>query len=191
MSSTFSAASADSVSDLSEPECEPSRSVRLIHIAEKSSPSIGRKPQSVRTSGQWRLTEPQKVQATDLYEQGHSIGKIAALFKVSRQSMWDVLRRRTTMRERVAALPRKSPTAIRKKRLKALRRYRAKAARITRPQIRAVMERDKVCRMCSGPATDIDHIIPVSRGGQTEMENLQLLCRPCHHQKSRLDRRAE
>jgi 5-methylcytosine-specific restriction endonuclease McrA len=190
MSSTFLAGSADSASGSSEPECELSPSARSIPIAEKFSGSIGRRPQSAKTSGQWRLTEPQKIQATDLYEQGHSIGKIAALFKVSRQGMWDVLRRRTQMRDRIAALPRKEPTAIRNKRLKALRRYRSRAARISRPQIRVVLERDKVCRTCGNAAKDIDHIIPVSRGGQTELSNLQLLCRPCHHQKSRQDRRA-
>ncbi len=176
--------------DLNEPECELSRSVKSTLSAGKFLGSIGRRPQSVRTSGQWRLSEQQKAQATDLYEQGHSIGRIAALFKVSRQGMWDVLRRRTQMRDRIAALPRQDPTVIRMKRLRALRRYRSRAARITRAQIIAVMERDKVCRSCSGPAKDIDHIIPVSRGGQTELSNLQLLCRPCHHQKSRQDRGA-
>jgi hypothetical protein len=70
-----------------------------------------------------------------------------------------------------------------------LKRYRAKAARITREQVRAVKERDKACRRCKKLGTDIDHIIPVHRGGQTELSNLQLLCRPCHHQKSRQDRK--
>lgn len=137
------------------------------------------------TSGQWRLTEPQKSQATALYEEGFSIGKIAAQYGVSRQSMWDVLRRRTTMRDRLDALPRKDPTAIRLKRLHALRRYRSRADRITRAQIRAVIARDVVCQACGGPGKDIDHIIPVSKGGGTDLKNLQLLCRCCHQKKSR------
>lgn len=191
MSLTSSAGSAASASASGVPECELPPSARSTPIARRFSGSIGRRAQSAKTSGQWRLTEQQKVQATDLYERGASIGKIAAMFSVSRQSMWDVLRRRTEMRERIAALPRKEPTAIRKKRLAALRRYRSRAMRITRAQIRAVLERDKVCRNCGGTAKDIDHIIPVSRGGPTELSNLQLLCRPCHHQKSRRDRKED
>lgn len=191
MSLISSQESAASASGSSEPECEPSPSARSIPIAERFLGSIGRRPQSAKTSGQWRLTEQQKLQATDLYEQGHSIGKIAVLFKVSRQSMWDVLRRRTELRDRITALPRQDPTVIRVKRLRTLRRYRSRAARISRLQIRAVLERDKVCRTCGNPAKDIDHITPVSRGGQTELSNLQLLCRPCHQQKSRQDRKGQ
>jgi hypothetical protein len=41
MSSTFLAGLAASASDSSEPECEPSRSAKLSHIAEQSSRSIG------------------------------------------------------------------------------------------------------------------------------------------------------
>ena len=133
---------------------------------------------------QWRLSEQQKHRATAMYESGMSLGKVATEFSVSRQSMWDVLKRRTKMRDRIAALPRKSPTAKRIKRLRTLRRYRARAKRITRAQVRAVMERDKICRMCGQPGTDIDHVIPVSKGGQTDLLNLQLLCRTCHRQKS-------
>lgn len=40
--------------------------LRSIPIAEKFSGSIGRRPQYAKTSGQWRLTEQQKVQAMDL-----------------------------------------------------------------------------------------------------------------------------
>lgn len=137
------------------------------------------------TSGQWRLTELQKSQATALYEGGLSIREVAAKFGVSRQSMWDVLRRRTTMRDRVEALPRKEPTAIRTKRLQTLRRYRSRADRITRTQIRAVLERDVICKMCGNPGQDVDHVLAVSRGGRTELANLQLLCRDCHRKKSR------
>jgi len=46
----------------------------------------------------WRLSEEQKVEATALYEKGLSLQGIAEMYGVSRQSMWDVLRRRTKMR---------------------------------------------------------------------------------------------
>jgi 5-methylcytosine-specific restriction endonuclease McrA len=103
---------------------------------------------------------------------------------VSRQAMHDLLKRRIPLRDRIEALPRKERTAIREKRLNGLRRYRSKASRITAAQVRAVKERDRVCRMCGKAGTDIDHILPVGKGGQPEMDNLQLLCNPCHRQKT-------
>lgn len=45
-----------------------------------------------------KLTAEQAVECVRLYEQGLSLGPIAAYFDVSRQAMWDLLRRRTTMR---------------------------------------------------------------------------------------------
>jgi 5-methylcytosine-specific restriction endonuclease McrA len=129
------------------------------------------------------------VESVALYQSGLSAGKVAERMGVSRQAMHDLLKRRIQLRDRVAALPRKDPTAVRRKRAATLKRYRSRAARITRAQIRAVVERDKTCRICGGEGTDVDHILPVAQGGQTDMENLQLLCNPCHIQKSRADRR--
>lgn len=143
----------------------------------------------MKTSGMWRLTEEQKQEATSRYEAGESCGAIAKDYGVSRQSMWDVLRRRTEMRDRIEALPRKEQTAIRTKRAAALKRYRSRADRITRAQIREVWARDQVCQMCGEEGEEIDHILPVSMGGQTEMANLQLLCKPCHTEKSRAERK--
>lgn len=47
-----------------------------------------------------KLTEQDKLNAVRLYESGQSCAVIAERFGVSRQSMWDVLRRRTQMRPR-------------------------------------------------------------------------------------------
>ncbi|MCK6123928.1 HNH endonuclease [Microbacterium sp. EYE_5] len=52
-----------------------------------------------------------------------------------------------------------------------------------------VLQRDgRRCRACGATADDatlhIDHIIPVSRGGLTEMSNLQVLCQSCNLGKS-------
>lgn len=33
-------------------------------------------------------------------------------------------------------------------------------------------------------AMDVDHIIPLIDGGSHELDNLQLLCRPCHRKKT-------
>lgn len=48
----------------------------------------------------WRLTEEQKRSAVVMYEAGLSCAQVGDYFGVSRQSAWDVLRRRTTMRPR-------------------------------------------------------------------------------------------
>jgi len=36
-------------------------------------------------------------------------------------------------------------------------------------------------------AVDIDHITPLSQGGTDVPANVQILCRPCHKSKTRLD----
>lgn len=36
-------------------------------------------------------------------------------------------------------------------------------------------------------AADIDHVIPLAHGGEDVDGNLQILCRPCHKAKTRID----
>ena len=48
----------------------------------------------------------------------------------------------------------------------------------------AFLRRHPVCEMCGEPATQVDHIVPKSRGGGNEWENLQALCRRHHSAKS-------
>jgi len=40
------------------------------------------------------------------------------------------------------------------------------------------------CALCPEPAVEIDHIVPLSRGGSNEPENLQGLCKACNNEKS-------
>lgn len=52
---------------------------------------------------------------------------------------------------------------------------------------RALIARDGRCCAACGAANcpmTIDHIVPISRGGLTRMENLQLLCPACNELKS-------
>lgn len=62
---------------------------------------------------------------------------------------------------------------------------------IPRPLRRAVIERDRdTCRYCGGPASwrksgaHIDHIVPLSEGGATTIDNLVTACCHCNMQKS-------
>lgn len=100
-------------------------------------------------------------EAVALYEQGWSIGKVAERHGVSRQAMWKILRRRTTLRSRseAMALTRKPETAVRRHRGRIRDRYRKRAARITVGQMRAVRARDVVCQECLDEGTDFDHMI--------------------------------
>jgi len=57
------------------------------------------------------------------------------------------------------------------------------------------LAREPLCRMCSKEnrytlANEVDHIVPLAIGGNRfDSANLQSLCRPCHQEKTREDRR--
>jgi len=52
-------------------------------------------------------------------------------------------------------------------------------------KLRAAVLRDEPsCRQCGDPSTDIDHIVPLRRGGSHSRENLQGLCHSCHSRKT-------
>jgi 5-methylcytosine-specific restriction endonuclease McrA len=204
MSSHCSQGSAASTSDSKEPGCESSDNAKQTGLPDESSPVTGPKCPVTRTSPDStpngsrpmkyqplrKLTEEQVAEAIAMYQSGLSLAKVAEPFGVSRQSMHDLLKRRIKLRDRIEALPRLTDadrSKVQEKRNRALKRYRSKAKRITGAQVTAVKERDKVCVKCRAPGVDIDHILPVSAGGETELENLQLLCKPCHIQKTRDD----
>lgn len=57
-----------------------------------------------------------------------------------------------------------------------------------------VLARDKhLCQAClkAGRITEgnqVDHIVPKAKGGTDDLHNLQVICRPCHDDKSIRDR---
>lgn len=58
-------------------------------------------------------------------------------------------------------------------------------------KIRAMhLAREPLCRECRKrglvvPATEVDHILPLSHGGSHASDNLQSLCKSCHSKKTR------
>jgi len=57
------------------------------------------------------------------------------------------------------------------------------AWRILRKQV--IQRDDGYCQRCGTPgANQVDHIVPLAEGGTDALENLQLLCEPCHRSKS-------
>lgn len=51
-----------------------------------------------------------------------------------------------------------------------------------------ILAGEPLCRMCSRPALDVDHIVPLSQGGGNDHGNLQPLCHSCHSKKTVMDR---
>ncbi|MFJ8699451.1 HNH endonuclease [Streptomyces ardesiacus] len=54
-----------------------------------------------------------------------------------------------------------------------------------------VLARDRfTCQRCGAREhLEVDHIVPVARGGSWELENLWVLCRSCHRRKTYLEDR--
>lgn len=51
-----------------------------------------------------------------------------------------------------------------------------------------VLGRDVLCRHCGERASvEMDHIVPLAKGGRDDLANLQGLCRDCHRIKTRRD----
>lgn len=54
-----------------------------------------------------------------------------------------------------------------------------------RSVFRAVSKRDRHrCAWCGAPGSTIDHLVPVSRGGQSRLDNCVVACRACNHSRN-------
>lgn len=57
----------------------------------------------------------------------------------------------------------------------------------------AVMRRDQgLCQQCMrhdvvSPASEVDHIVPVSEGGKDVESNLEAICKSCHKAKTQTE----
>ena len=53
---------------------------------------------------------------------------------------------------------------------------------------RQVLASEPLCRACGRPAREVDHVVPLFRGGAPfDFDNLQPLCRKCHRRKNRVE----
>lgn len=53
-----------------------------------------------------------------------------------------------------------------------------------------ILKRDGgLCYQCGKPASEVDHVIPVARGGTHDDDNLAAICTPHHEAKSEQERR--
>jgi 5-methylcytosine-specific restriction protein A len=80
----------------------------------------------------------------------------------------------------------------------AIRARRKRAAAIARGNDAAARKRAEIreagwgaCAACPAlvlpSAVDVDHILPLAKGGEDIDSNIQVLCRPCHKAKTRRD----
>lgn len=84
----------------------------------------------------------------------------------------------------------KDPEAVRrwKRSVSARRRARLREAAVERVDLTAVWERDEgVCGICGEPADSLDwhldHVIPIARGGEHSMANVQVAHPICNRRK--------
>jgi 5-methylcytosine-specific restriction protein A len=64
------------------------------------------------------------------------------------------------------------------------------AERLEREPWRAAKGRCERCGSRVGKGWHCDHVVPLADGGTNAIDNLRVLCRPCHNEKTRADRAA-
>lgn len=46
------------------------------------------------------------------------------------------------------------------------------------------LAQDPLCAECGEPATEVDHVVALTKGGTHDADNLRSLCKPCHTRKT-------
>lgn len=124
-----------------------------------------------------KLTPEQAAEAVRMYDEGLSLAPIARFYGVSRQAMWDLLRRRTTMRPQRRTGP-------------ANHFYRGTQADGRAQDIleyaiqNGVVERKTHCEGCGATGTMKDGrtVIQAHHDDYTKPLKVKWLCQACHHE---------
>lgn len=125
-----------------------------------------------------KLTQEQVADATRNYEQGMSLGDLAHVYGVTRQAMWDLLRRRTTLRPQ-ARFGNENHF------YRGGRRSDARAHDVVDKAIQSGrLVNPGVCETCgaSGRFTDGRTAIQAHHDDYNHPLNVRWLCQPCHHE---------
>ncbi|MFK0295486.1 HNH endonuclease [Streptomyces sp. NPDC090442] len=65
------------------------------------------------------------------------------------------------------------------------KRNQARGAGWTQRRLHVLHRDRRRCYRCGSPqATEVDHIVPVARGGSDDLVNLAAICRSCHRTKT-------
>lgn len=126
-----------------------------------------------------KLTEEQVAQAVELYDAGCSLAEVGKCFGVSRQGMWDLLRRRTEMRPQLRfgsdnhfyrGGPRASDLA---------------QGRAEKAMLRGSLIRPATCQACGAhdaPMKDGRSSIQAHHDDYNKPLDVRWLCQRCHHE---------
>ena len=125
-----------------------------------------------------KLTPEQAAECVCMYDAGLSLAPIASYFGVSRQSMWDLLRRRTKMRPQQREgkdnhFHRGGETAD------------DQAHNIVEKAVkRGIIRRPAACEACGGASLFADGraAIQAHHDDYNRPLSVRWLCQPCHHE---------
>jgi ribosomal protein S27AE len=124
-----------------------------------------------------KLTVEQAAEAVGMYDSGMSLAPIAEFYGVSRQAMWDLLRRRTTMRpqQRTGADNHFHRGTKADARAQNLLEYAVASG---------VVERKTHCEKCgdTGTMKDGRSAIQAHHDDYTKPLEVRWLCQRCHHE---------
>lgn len=124
-----------------------------------------------------KLTQGQVSECVAMYERGLSLQAVADYFGVSRQGMWDLLRRRTTMR------PQKKFGADNHF-YRGGARADEEAHNLVETAIeQGVLVRGTACEACgkSGTMRDGRTVVQAHHDDYNKPLSVRWLCQPCHH----------
>ncbi len=130
-------------------------------------------------AGDWylKLSAEQAEEAVAMYDAGMSTGAVARHFQVTRQAMWELLKKRTTMRPQLRFGPDNHFH-------RGGSRASGEVHDLTERAIeQGILVRPDNCEQCgaSGTAKDGRSLIQAHHADYNRPLDVMWLCQPCHH----------